>query len=137
MTGDDHAPFTVVRMYTDDAGNTTFEHLPVPGPVTALPGDPDSHVLADVPATTVNIIELLARRDHLPLHPPPRRQWVVILQGAMEIATPTGERRRFDPGDCLLAEDMTGSGHETDDVGQARLVTLNIGIPDDWRWPAS
>jgi hypothetical protein len=30
---------------------------------------------------------------------------------------------------------MHGRGHCTEDVGEDRLVTLNIGAPDGWRWP--
>lgn len=127
--------FTIVRMYANDAGHTTFADLEIPGPEVSFDGDPRSHALRDIPATTVNITELLESRPKLDLHPPPRRQWVVILQGAMEISTTTGERRRFEPGDCLLAEDMHGRGHCTEDVGEDRLVTLNIGAPDGWRWP--
>jgi hypothetical protein len=53
----------------------------------------------------------------------------------MEISTTGGERRRFGPGDCLLAEDMHGAGHRTEDVGADRLVTVNVGVRDDWHWP--
>lgn len=129
--------FTIVRMYCDEAGQTAFADLQIPGPEVLLDGDPPSHALRDVPATTVNIIELLERRPALDLHLPPRRQWVIILQGAMEVSTAAGERRRLGQGDCLLAEDVRGSGHRTDDVGADRLVTLNIGVPDGWRWPGS
>jgi hypothetical protein len=129
--------FTVVRLYTDDAGHTTFADLELPGSEVPSDGQTRSHVLRDVPATTVNVVELLEWRPRLELHPPPRRQWVIILQGAMEIATTSGERRRFGPGDCLLAEDMHGRGHWTEDVGEDRLVTLNIGVPDGWRWPGA
>jgi mannose-6-phosphate isomerase-like protein (cupin superfamily) len=122
-------------MHSDDAGHTTFTDLEIPGPEVSLDGDPPSHALRDIPATTFNIVELLQWRPKLDLHPPPRRQWVIILQGAMEISTTGGERRRFEPGDCLLAEDMQGHGHWTEDVGKDRLVTLNIGVPDGWRWP--
>jgi hypothetical protein len=122
-------------MFTNDRGETTFADVEMPGPHMAVDGDPPSRALRHVPATTFNIIELLEWRPRLDLHPPPRRQWVVILRGAMEISTTTGERRRFEPGDCLLAEDMHGDGHATEDVGNERLVTLNIGVPDDWRCP--
>jgi mannose-6-phosphate isomerase-like protein (cupin superfamily) len=124
-------------MYTGDAGHTTFADLEIPGTGVPFDGDPRSHVLRDIPATTVNIIELLERRPKLELHPPPRRQWVIILQGAMEISTTGGERRRLEPGDCLLAEDLDGQGHRTEDVGEDRLVTLNIGVPAGWRWPGT
>jgi hypothetical protein len=139
VTGADPAGrrFTVVRMYSDNAGHTTFADLEIPGPEVSLDGDPPSHALRDIPATTVNIVELLQWRPKLDLHSPPRRQWIIILQGAMEISTTNGERRRFEPGDCLLAEDMHGHGHWTEDVGAGRLVTLNIGVPDGWCWPGA
>lgn len=127
--------FTVVRMYSDEAGHTRLEDREIPGPEASYDGDPRSLAIRDIPATSVHITELLEWRPRLELHPPPRRQWVVILQGAMEISTTAGDRRRFEPGDCLLAEDMEGKGHCTDDVGEDRLVTLSVGVPDGWRWP--
>jgi uncharacterized cupin superfamily protein len=36
---------------------------------------------------------------------------VIVLSGEMEIETSAGDIRRFRPGDILLADDMTGSGH--------------------------
>jgi hypothetical protein len=30
---------------------------------------------------------------------------------------------------------MQGSGHWTEDVGEDRLVTVNVGVPDGWCWP--
>jgi hypothetical protein len=129
--------FKVVRMYSDDAGDTRLIEIDLPGPEFSFPGDPPSHVIRDVPATSLNIIELLEWRPRLDLHPPPRRQWVVILQGAMEISTTSGDVRRLVPGDCLLAEDMDGKGHASEDVGDDRLVTMNVGVPDDWHWPVA
>jgi mannose-6-phosphate isomerase-like protein (cupin superfamily) len=129
--------FRLVRMYCGPGGHTAFADLGLPGPAVAAEESTPSLVLGPVPATTVNVIELLERRPKLDLHPPPRRQWVIILRGAMQISTTAGQRRRFGPGDCLLAEDMQGKGHWTEDVGEERLVTLNIGVPDDWRWPGN
>jgi hypothetical protein len=139
MTGNGLASgkFNLVRMYSNDAGHTTFADLDIPGPSLVVDESARAHALRDIPATTINMIELLEWRPKMDLHAPPRRQWVIILQGAMEISTTSGERRRFEPGDCLLAEDMQGVGHWTEDVGVQRLVTLNIGIPEGWRWPGS
>jgi quercetin dioxygenase-like cupin family protein len=129
--------FRVMRLYSNSEGQTTFESLPIPGPVVSLPWDPVCHVLGDIPATSVNIVERLARRDRMPNHSPARRQWVIVLQGAMEIITDAGESLRLDAGDCVLAEDMDGVGHMTDDVGEQRLVTLTVGVPASWRWPGT
>ena len=46
-------------------------------------------------------------------HPAPQRQYIVLLDGNIEITVGTGETRRFTGGDVLLVEDTTGRGHRT------------------------
>lgn len=46
-------------------------------------------------------------------HNPPCPQYVIMLQGSMEIETGNGTKRIFHEGDILLAEDTTGQGHIT------------------------
>lgn len=46
-------------------------------------------------------------------HNAPRKQWVITLQGEIEVELRDGTKRRFAPGSMLLAEDLTGSGHAT------------------------
>ena len=46
-------------------------------------------------------------------HPAPRRQYIVLLDGEIEITVGGGETRRFRGGDVLLVEDTTGRGHRT------------------------
>jgi len=125
--------FRIVRMHSDNAGHTTFTEVDVPGPGVVRDGARTRQLR--FPGIGIEIAELLEWRPTLDLHQPPRRQWIIILQGAMEISTTNGEQRTFVPGDCLLAEDMGGIGHRTADVGDLRLVTLNIGVPDGWRLP--
>ena len=43
----------------------------------------------------------------------PQRQFIVLLDGAMEIEASDGERRTFRGGEVLLMEDTTGRGHRT------------------------
>jgi hypothetical protein len=50
-------------------------------------------------------------------HTAPRRQLVVNLTGSVEIETGTGERRVVGPGSIILAEDLTGQGHISRNVG--------------------
>src|SRR5437868_3478624 len=44
-------------------------------------------------------------------HPAPRRQYVILLAGEMEIGLGDGSIHHFGPGDVLRAEDVTGQGH--------------------------
>jgi len=46
-------------------------------------------------------------------HNPPCRQFIVMLEGAMEIEIGDGSKKVFNIGDILLAEDTTGQGHVT------------------------
>jgi len=48
---------------------------------------------------------------HLDWHTAPRRQYVIILEGQVEIEIGDGTKRRFGPGEMFLAEDTTGHGH--------------------------
>ncbi len=55
-------------------------------------------------------------------HPAPRRQYVITLAGHAEIEIGDGMKKRFGPGDIMLADDLTGRGHITRVVGnQPRL----------------
>jgi quercetin dioxygenase-like cupin family protein len=44
-------------------------------------------------------------------HDAPRRQFVITLSGTLDFQTRGGEHFMIRPGDILLAEDTTGSGH--------------------------
>jgi hypothetical protein len=46
-------------------------------------------------------------------HNAPQKQYIILLDGGIEIETSLGELRRFEPGDILLVEDTTGRGHRT------------------------
>jgi hypothetical protein len=54
-------------------------------------------------------------------HTAPRRQYIFILGGQMEIGIGDGSTRRFGPGDVVLADDLTGQGHTTRSVGLPRI----------------
>ncbi|KAB8196765.1 hypothetical protein FH608_008695 [Nonomuraea phyllanthi] len=61
-------------------------------------------------------------------HPAPREQWVVMLRGVIEVTVTDGGRRRFGPGDLVLAADTTGLGHVTTGVGDAPFEALFIPV---------
>ena len=46
-------------------------------------------------------------------HNPPVAQFVIMLQGAMEIEIGDGTKRIFNTGDIVLATDTVGQGHIT------------------------
>ena len=50
-------------------------------------------------------------QDTLDWHTAPIRQYVITLAGVLRFTTRTGETCIICPGDILLAEDCTGTGH--------------------------
>lgn len=61
-------------------------------------------------------------------HTAPARQFIVLLDGKIEIETSDGEIRQFKGGDVLYVEDLTGKGHRTRNVTKAIRKSLFIKI---------
>jgi hypothetical protein len=61
-------------------------------------------------------------------HRAPRRQYVVLLEGEIEIEVGDGETRRFRGGEILLVEDTTGRGHRTRSVDGRLRRSLFIAL---------
>jgi uncharacterized cupin superfamily protein len=62
-------------------------------------------------------------------HPAPRRQWLVMLRGALRVAVTDGTSREFGPGDLLLLDDTSGTGHVQTTVGDPPFEALFIPAP--------
>ena len=69
-------------------------------------------------------------------HNAPRRQLIATLNGHVEATVGGGERRRFGPGDVLLAEDTRGRGHCTKSLDGSGRWSIFIALPDNrpWAW---
>ena len=63
-------------------------------------------------------------------HPAPRRQFVIILSGQLEIGLGDGTKQVFGPGDARLVEDTTGQGHTTAVYGSQPCVTATVPLKD-------
>jgi len=61
-------------------------------------------------------------------HPAPRRQFVIILSGQLEIGLGDGSTHVFGPGDARLVEDTTGGGHTTRVHGTQPCLTATIPL---------
>ena len=98
----------LTRIYADDDGVSHFESIEVE---LADAGD-IGHLSELLPATGVIFRETAPDYD-FDWHPAPRRQYIALLDGNIEITVGDGETRRFAGGDVLLVEDTTGRGHRT------------------------
>lgn len=113
----------VTRVYADAAGESHFGEVDIPlqdaGPIGRL----SEHY----PAKSIIFRENDPDYD-FDWHCAPQRQYILLLDGEIELETSDGEKRRFSGGDMLLVEDVTGRGHRTRTVNnQSRrsvFVTL-------------
>jgi quercetin dioxygenase-like cupin family protein len=115
----------LVRMYTGPDGQSHFEDMEFPAG-QGFNGEQSPLLRAAGPVTWRHV----APGPPAGWHTAPRRQYVVVLSGQMEVEVAGGETRRFGPGDLLLTEDLSGKGHITRTVGDQPRVLLNI--PLEW-----
>ena len=116
---------TVTRIYADDHGESHFADHDYPltdaGPIGALS--------SPVAATSVIFRENPPTYDY-DWHVAPQRQFIVLLDGRIEIETSDGQRRTFAAGDVLLMEDATGKGHRTRNLEPRKRRSIFIVLPD-------
>ncbi|MYA18847.1 MAG: cupin domain-containing protein [Chloroflexi bacterium] len=106
------------RLYTGDDGESHIEPID----------------LSDAPEWTGGLDTTTIRFREDPVgrfvdwHPAPRRQFVIILSGQLEIGLSDGSKHLFGPGDARLVEDTTGKGHTTAVHGDEPCVTATIPL---------
>jgi hypothetical protein len=111
---------SITRLYTGPDGQSHLEDL-----------DPDTHPSLTTLAATKGIVFRTTKPGYFnDWHNAPRRQYVITLEGEMEIGLGDGTVRRFGPGHATLAEDLTGQGHTTRVVGNHRRVTATVHLAD-------
>ena len=98
----------IARLYTGPDGKSHFQDIELPM------GGGDTHEQrTDLIKATGIIFRETSANFNLDLHPAPRRQYVITIEGGVEIEIGDGTKRRFGVGDVMLAEDITGQGHIT------------------------
>jgi quercetin dioxygenase-like cupin family protein len=59
-------------------------------------------------------------------HTATKRQYVITVSGRGEVEVAGGQKIQLNPGQILLAEDVTGKGHTTRSLGPEDLVLLLV-----------
>lgn len=61
-------------------------------------------------------------------HNAPGRQYVLQLEGALEVETGAGQKTRIEAGEVLLGEDTTGQGHITRAVDGRPVLSIFVTL---------
>jgi hypothetical protein len=112
--------FKVTKVYTDENGDSRFEDLYYPltdkGPIGSL-------------SEKVKVTEMLFRTvppTYDDFHNAPNKQFVVLLDGGVEIETSLQEKRQFFAGEILLMADTDGKGHRSHNIEPVERRSLFI-----------
>lgn len=118
-----------VRLYADEKGESRFEEVELPTTELKGPVSPTVFQVSEtVPLKGGAFRRVLKENPGEEAHVAPRRQFVIMLTGRVEIETSLGEVRTFGPGDVLLAEDTTGRGHFTRNLGPDVRTYLQVPL---------
>jgi len=100
------------NLYTDASGQSHFRDIQVEW-VEERRG---SKLSKRLPATGIIFRETQAEHD-VDWHPAPRRQYIINLDGGVQITASDGQARTIGAGEVVLVEDITGKGHLSKSVG--------------------
>jgi homogentisate 1,2-dioxygenase len=99
------------RIYSDNSGDSHFETVIVP-----LTDNGDLGYLSDgFDVRTFQFRENKADYNY-DFHNAPQKQFIILLDGEIEITTSLGETMQFSAGEILLVEDTAGKGHKTRNI---------------------
>lgn len=97
---------TILRIYTGADNRSHFEDVEIPLKSAGKIG-----FLSELMQATGIVFRETGGDYNYDFHTAPRRQYVVNLEGEVEVEVGDGSKRILRSGDILLAEDTTGQGH--------------------------
>lgn len=109
----------IIKLYTGSDNKSHFEEIDM-GNETIQPLGKYSK---KYPATGIQFREF-EKDAHYDWHNAPQSQYIIYLEGEVEVETSGGEKRIFKPGDVLLAADLTGQGHITRTLSRGRSLIV-------------
>ena len=118
------SPVSYTTLYADSSGVSHFGDESLPWATVDSSG---THRTALETVQQVSVVRFGegVRQDW---HPAPRSQFIIVLEGVVEVVASDGERREFTPGSVLFVADTDGSGHQTNLLGQQDLVVVMMPI---------
>jgi hypothetical protein len=113
----------IVRLYAGDDEQSHFEDAQL-----SFTDGGDRSESAPLPAGKGILVRRFGTGRSNPWHHAPGRYAVLTLCGAVDITVGDGSVRRIGVGDILLAEDLTGQGHQTMEVGPEPRLSVFVPL---------
>jgi hypothetical protein len=113
--------FSVTRIYADANGESHFENILIALSNHGAIGN----LSAPWKVNGIIFREVDAAYDY-DFHTAPQKQFIILLEGSIEIETSLGEIRLFGAGEVLLVEDTIGKGHRTKNLQKEKRRSVFI-----------
>jgi len=113
----------ITRLYADANGESHFEDIEI-----ALADKGAVGMLSETMHATGVIFRETSGDYDYSWHNAPRRQYVIMLEGSVEIEISDGTKRRFGPGEVLLTEDTSGRGHCSRTIGNEPRKSIFVPL---------
>ncbi len=113
----------IIRIHTGYDGKSHFQEIV---PKFEWRGD-KSETAELIPGSGIIVRRFEPTRSN-PWHHAPGRYAVFTLSGAVDIEIGEGTVHRLGPCDILIAEDLTGQGHATREVGPEPRVSIFVPL---------
>jgi quercetin dioxygenase-like cupin family protein len=121
----------MMRIYAGDDEQSHFEQIDVPFGI----GE-GRRTTQDFASDNVRFATLAAGVE-MDYHHAPARQFVVVLDGSLEMGCGDGSKWQCSPGDVFLADDHSGQGHTLRELsGPISLLFVPLSLDVDvepWR----
>ena len=116
--------FQITRVYSDSNGNSHFEDIEIPLKEAGSVGR-----LSNMISAKGIIFREVEQSYDWNFHTAPQKQYIVLLDGEIEIETSLGVKRTFKAGEVLLVEDIEGKGHKTKNLPSIKRKSIFIILP--------
>ena len=117
-------PFSVTRLYTGADGLSHFEPI---GPKFApVPGEPSTVTQSEAVPTKKSYFVRARPGFFSDWHNADVRRYVITISGRAEVEVTGGQKLEAEPGQIVLAEDLTGKGHTFRVLGNNDWVALFV-----------
>lgn len=116
--------FNVTKIYNDSHGDSHFEDIAIP-----LNDAGSIGFLSDAVSAKEIIFREVEPSFDYDFHTAPQRQYIILLDGEIEIETSLGDKRQFCAGEILLVEDTNGKGHKTRNLQPVKRSSIFITLP--------
>jgi uncharacterized cupin superfamily protein len=114
----------ITRLYTGTDNQSHFEEIEVP-----FESREDFGLITLPEAAKAVFIREIPPGYSYTWHNVLCREYVVMIDGTVEIETGSGKKKVFRKGDILLAEDLTGQGHRTRVIGKKKWRQIFVTLP--------